>query len=402
MGARIYFDHSATTPLDPRVSAAMEPYLYTFFGNPSSLHREGRKAREAVETARAQVAALFGAASSEIVFTGSGTEADNLAILGAVRPENGPAHIVTSSIEHAGVLEPCRFLERLGAKVDYLPVDSCGLVDPENLRRALLPETRLVSIMAANNVVGTLQPLPELSRITKEHGALFHTDAVQAAGKIRLDVNQLPVDLISLSAHKLHGPKGVGALYVRDGVELSPIVLGGGQERGLRSATENVAGIVGFGVAAALAREEMEEEAGKLIRLREQIIARLRATVPHAYLIGHPVNRLPGHLCLGFAGQENNVPLLLAALDEAGVAVSSGSACSAHHAGAPSAVLLAMGFDRQRAQGSLRVTLGRFSTESEVNRFLEILPRALVATGPAVIRDEPAWNPELNAAQAEI
>ena len=402
MASRIYFDHSATTPLDPRVIVAMEPYLDGAFGNPSSLHREGRKARKAVETARAQVAALFGADPSEIVFTGSGTEADNLAILGAVRMNDGPAHVVTSSIEHPAVLEPCRFLERFGAKVDYLPVDTHGLVDPESLRGTLCPETRLVSIMAANNVVGTLQPLPELARITKQHGALFHTDAVQAAGKIRLDVNQLPADLISLSAHKLHGPKGVGALYVRRSVELSPIVFGGGQERGLRSATENVAGIVGFGGAAALAREGMEEEASEQVKLREQILTRLRATVPHAYLIGHPVKRLPGHLCLGFAGQENQIFQLLVALDEAGVAVSSGSACSAHHANAPSAILLAMGFDSQRAHGSLRVTLGRFSTESEVNRFLEILPRALAALAPAVSRAEPAWNAELNVAQTGI
>ena len=402
MASRIYFDHSATTPLDPRVIVAMEPYLDGAFGNPSSLHREGRKARKAVETARAQVAALFGADPSEIVFTGSGTEADNLAILGAVRMNDGPAHVVTSSIEHPAVLEPCRFLERFGAKVDYLPVDTHGLVDPESLRGTLCPETRLVSIMAANNVVGTLQPLPELARITKQHGALFHTDAVQAAGKIRLDVNQLPVDLISLSAHKLHGPKGVGALYVRRGVELSPIVFGGGQERGLRSATENVAGIVGFGAAAALAREEMEEESREQVKLREQILTKLRATVPHAYLIGHPVKRLPGHLCLGFAGQENQIFQLLVALDEAGVAVSSGSACSAHHANAPSAILLAMGFDSQRAHGSLRVTLGRFSTESEVNRFLEILPRALAALAPAVSRAEPAWNTGLNVAQTGI
>ena len=402
MASRIYFDHSATTPLDPRVIVAMEPYLDGAFGNPSSLHREGRKARKAVETARAQVAALFGADPSEIVFTGSGTEADNLAILGGVRVHDGPCHIVTSSIEHPGVLEPCRFLERFGAKIDYLPVDTHGLVDPESLRGTLRPETRLVSIMAANNVVGTLQPLPELARITKQHGALFHTDAVQAAGKIRLDVNQLPADLISLSAHKLHGPKGVGALYVRRSVELSPIVFGGGQERGLRSATENVAGIVGFGAAAALAREEMEEESREQVKLREQILTKLRATVPHAYLIGHPVKRLPGHLCLGFAGQENQIFQLLVALDEAGVAVSSGSACSAHHANAPSAILLAMGFDSQRAHGSLRVTLGRFSTESEVNRFLEILPRALAALAPAVSRAEPAWNTGLNVAQTGI
>src|ERR1019366_393543 len=402
MASRIYFDHSATTPIDPRVMVAMEPFLNGSFGNPSSLHDEGRKARAAVEKARAQVAALLGADSSEIVFTGSGTEADNLAILGAVRMNDGPSHVVTSSIEHAGVLEPCRFLERFGTKITYLPVDNYGLVDPQSLHRALCAETRLVSVMAANNVIGTLQPLAQLARITKQHGALFHTDAVQAAGKIALDVRSLPADLISLSAHKLHGPKGIGTLYVRRGTRLDPFVFGGGQERGLRSATENVAGIVGFGAAAALAQEEMEEEAREQVQLREQILTRLRATVPHAYLIGHPVKRLPGHLCLGFAGQENQILELLVALDEAGVAGSSGSACSAPHAGAPSSILLAMGFDPQRAQGSLRITLGRFSTESEVNRFLEILPRALAALAPAVSHAEPAWNTESEVSQASI
>jgi cysteine desulfurase len=399
MASRIYFDHSATTPIDPRVMVAMEPFLNDAFGNPSSLYREGRKARAAVEKARAQVAALLGADPSEIVFTGSGTEADNLAILGVVPTNGGPSHVVTSSIEHPGVLEPCRFLERSGTKVTYLPVDNYGVVDIQSLQRALCAETRLVSVMAANNVVGTLQPLAELARITKQHGALFHTDAVQAAGKIPLDVKQLPADLISLSAHKLHGPKGVGALYVRDGVELNPIVLGGGQERGLRSATENVAGIVGFGVAAALAREEMTEETTQLVGLRERILARLRVTVPHAYLIGHPVKRLPGHLCLGFKGQEGDVLDILLGLDEKGVAVSSGSACSAHHAGNPSEILLAMGFDPERARGSLRVTLGRFSTDDEVNRFLEILPRVLASLKPAVSRGKQPLNVETVGAQ---
>ena len=379
MASRIYLDHSATTPLDPRVRAAMEPFLETIFGNPSSLHSEGREAREAVERARAQVAALLGAEPAEIIFTGSGTEADNLALLGAFPAEGASGHMVASAIEHPAVLETCRFLEQFGAEVTLLPVNSNGIVEPESLLRVLRPQTRVVSVMAANNVVGTLQPLTELARITKRQGTLFHTDAVQAAGKIPLDVNRLPADLVSLSAHKLHGPKGVGALYVRRGVRLHPIVFGGGQERGLRSATENVAGIVGFGVAAAIAREEMAAEASRLVGLRERLLSRLRETVPQAYLIGHPFKRLPGHLCLGFAGQEGEAIKLLLALDQAGVAVSSGSACSAHHAGEPSYILTAMGFDPIRARGSLRVTLGRFTTQEEVDRFLDILVRAVAS-----------------------
>jgi cysteine desulfurase len=235
----------------------------------------------------------------------------------------------------------------------------------------------LVSIMAANNVVGTLEPIEELAHLTKLHGVLFHTDAVQAAGKIPLDVNRLHVDLLSLSAHKLHGPKGIGALYVRKGVGLSPIVFGGGQERGLRSATENVAGIVGFGAAAAIAREELADEAARLARFRERIAAELSRTLPHAYPFGHPVHRLPGHLSFGFRGQEGEVGKLLAALDAAGVAVSAGSACSAHHSGEPSSVLLSMGYDAERARGLLRLSMGRFNTQQEVDRFLEILPCAV-------------------------
>jgi cysteine desulfurase len=377
MAGRIYFDHSATTPLDPRVLNAMMRFLDGAFGNPSSQHTEGRAARQAVETARAQVAALLGADPSEIVFTASGTEADNLALIGAVRARKTPGHIITSLIEHAAVLETCRFLEQSDTKVSYLPVDHYGLVDPEDLHAALRPDTHLVSIMAANNVVGTLQPLDELARIAKQHGALFHTDAVQAGGKIPLDVSSLPVDLVSLSAHKLHGPKGIGALYVRRGVVLTPIVFGGGQERGLRSATENVAAIVGFGAAAELARTGMRSEANHLLGLRERILAGLRCSVPQSYLIGHPTQRLPGHLCLGFAGQESEAGKLVQALDEAGVAVSAGSACNAHHAGDPSNVLLAMGFDSDRARGLVRVTLGRFNTHEEVDRFLEILRRSL-------------------------
>jgi cysteine desulfurase len=389
MNPRIYFDHSATTPLDPRVLTAMGPYLGGAFGNPSSLHHEGRVAREAVETARAQVASLIGGEPEEIIFTGSGTEADNLALTGAVRASGRPGHVVTTSIEHAAVLETCRFLAESGTKITHLPVDADGLVGPQSLLRALQSKVTLVSVMAANNVVGTLQPIEELAHLTKLHDVLFHTDAVQATGKIPLDVNRLHVDLLSLSAHKLHGPKGIGALYVRKGTRLSPIVFGGGQERGLRSATENVAGIVGFGVAAAIAREELADEAIRLAQFRERIVKELSRTLSQSYLFGHPVHRLPGHISFGLRGHEGEVGKLLSALDAAGVAVSAGSACSATHSGEPSGVLLAMGYDDERARGLLRLSLGRFNTEHEVDRFLEILPRVLTRlTGAAVCADQ--------------
>jgi cysteine desulfurase len=290
--------------------------------------------------------------------------------------------MITTPIEHPAIIETCRFLEQSGVQVTYLPVDEHGLVDPDTLLKAFRPNTRLVSIMAANNVVGTLQPIAELARIAKERGALFQTDAVQSAGKVPLDVNREPVDLVSMSAHKLHGPKGIGALYIRSGVHLHPLVFGGGQEHGLRSATENVAGIVGFGTAAQLAADNMTDEAVRLVQLRYRILAGLQEVLPQAYLIGHPFKRLPGHLCLGFAGQEGESIRLLLSLDEAGVAISSGSACSAHKASEPSYVLLAMGFDPIRARGTLRVTLGRFNTTEEVARFLQILPQAVNSLRP--------------------
>lgn len=372
MNSRIYFDHSATTPLDPRVLEAMAPFLGGAFGNPSSLHCEGRIARRAVDTARSQVANLVGAEPEEIIFTASGTEADNLALIGAVHASGRPGHVVTTSIEHAAILETCRFLSSMGTKITYLPADHNGSVGPSSLLRALQSNVTIVSVMAANNVVGTVQPIEELSHLTKLHGVLFHTDAVQAAGKTPLHVDQLHVDLLSLSAHKLHGPKGVGALYVRKGVKLSPIVFGGGQERGLRSATENVAGIVGFGAAAAIASAELAEESVRLTSLRDRIASGLSKDIPNSYTFGHPVRRLPGHLSVGLHGRESEVGELLALLDSQGVAVSAGSACSANHAGQPSNVLLAMGYDKERARGLIRISLGRFNTEKEVDRFLRI------------------------------
>jgi cysteine desulfurase len=379
MNSRIYFDHSATTPLDPRVLEEMGPFLGGAYGNPSSLHQEGRVARAAVDKARAQVAELIGAEPDEIIFTASGTEADNLALIGAVCAAGKPGHVVTSAIEHAAILETCKFLASSGTKITHLPVDADGLVRPDGLLRTLQANVTVVSVMAANNVVGTIQPIEELAQLTKLHGVLFHTDAVQAAGKIPLDVTRLQVDLLSLSAHKLHGPKGVGALYVRKGVKLSPIVFGGGQERGLRSATENVAGIVGFGAAAAIARKELEHEAASLAGFREHIADELLQTFPNAYRFGHPTQRLPGHLSFGFRGQEREVGKLLAALDEAGIAVSAGSACNANHSGEPSGVLLAMGYDAVSARGLIRVSLGRFNTQPEVDRFLDVLSNAVSA-----------------------
>ena len=383
MVSRIYFDNAATTPLDPRVREAMQPYLHEHWGNPSSMHREGRQTREAANIARRQVADLLGAEPDEIVFTSSGTEADNLALQGVLcSPEVRAGHAITSAIEHPAVLACCRHLERRGTAVTLLPVDSAGLVDPAELERALRPETRLVSIMAANNVTGVVQPIEELIGISHRRGVLFHTDAVQAFGKLPLDVRRLPVDLLSLSAHKLHGPKGVGALYVRRGVSLTPLLHGGGQEGERRSGTENVAGIVGLGTAAELARAEMAAEAARLVQIRDWLIDSLPALIPSVYLIGDRYRRLPGHLCLGFAGREGEAIKLLLELDALGIAISSGSACSSHHAGQPSHVLEAMGFDPPRARGSLRITLGRFNSQHEAERFLELLPGAVAGMRP--------------------
>jgi cysteine desulfurase len=380
---RVYLDNSATTPLDPRVVQAMQPHLNAVFGNPSSLHQEGREALECLDRARSQVAALLNAEPAEIFFTASGTESDNLALTGTIGALGADEHhVITSAIEHPAVLETCRNLEKRGVQVTYLPCDSEGLIDPDELARAFRPTTRLVSIMAANNVVGTVQPISELARLAHDHGVPFHTDAVQAAGRIPINVRTQPIDLLSLAAHKFHGPKGVGALFVRTGITLAPIIHGGGQERGLRSATENMAGIAGLGCAAEIARVEMSKDAIRLVKLRDRIIESVAKAVPNAYLIGHRHRRLPGHICFGFAGLEGEAIRLLLSLDEAGIAISSGSACSAHHGNQPSHVLQAMGLDPLRARGSLRVTLGRFNTDADVDDFLRVLPEKIKELRP--------------------
>ncbi|MEI7847642.1 MAG: cysteine desulfurase family protein [Chloroflexota bacterium] len=380
---KIYFDHSATTPLDPRVVESMLPFYGASFGNPSSIHSDGQEAKEAIDLGRQQVADLLHASPDEIIFTASGTEADNMALIGvAAQYKPQDCHLITSVFEHPAILETCKYLERQGYAVSYLPINSDGIVEPESLIQAQRPNTRLVSIMAANNVVGTLQPIDALARITKEHGALFHTDAVQAVGKIPLHMDTTPIDMLSLSAHKLHGPKGIGALYIRQGVTIEPLIHGGGQERGIRSATENVAGIVGLGKAAELANAEMNAETRRLVKIRDRILTSIAEQVPNAYLIGHPIKRLPGHICLGVAGHESDAILLMLLLNEDGISISTGSACSSHHAGQPSYILMAMGMDTEQARGSLRITLGRFSTEQEADIFLEALPRAIGNLSP--------------------
>lgn len=370
---RIYMDHAATTPVDPRVVEEMLPYLTEKFGNPSSLHSFGREVKATMEEARAEVARLLGAADpSEIVFTAGGSEADNLALKGvayALR-EKG-RHIITSSIEHHAVYDAVRHLEKEGFRATYLPVDADGLVDPEELRAAITGETILVSIMHANNEVGTIEPIAELAAVARERGVLFHTDAVQTVGSIPVDVRALGVDLLSLSAHKFYGPKGVGALYVRRGVRMVPLIHGGGQERKRRAGTENTAGIVGLAAALRYAVADLPERAARLTALRDRLIDGVLAAIPHVRLNGHRTKRLPGNANFSVEFVEGESMLLN--LDLAGIAASSGSACTSGSL-EPSHVLLSMGLPHEVAHGSLRLTLGRENTAEDVDRVLEILP----------------------------
>ncbi len=372
---RIYFDHAATTPVHPEALAAMLPYFSEKFGNPSSLHGYGQEAAQAVEEARKQLASLLNADPREIIFTGSGTEADNFALKGtAHKLGSKKRHLITSSIEHHAVENSAQALEKEGFTTAYLPVDCDGMVDPESLRRSITPETALVSIMHANNEVGTIQPIQALAEIAHERGALFHTDAVQTVGTIPVDVKALGVDLLSLSAHKFYGPKGVGALYIRRGVALEPLVCGGGQERGLRAGTTNVPGIVGLGMAAELAQAEMPSRMAHAIKLRERLIEGLKDRLEDYILTGHRSQRLPGSasICVDFIEGES----MLLLMDQEGFACSSGSACTSGSL-EPSHVLKAMGIEVRLAQGSLRSTLGRENSEEDVERFLEILPRVV-------------------------
>ncbi len=374
MTRQVYFDHSATTPVDPRVVAAMQPYLDQRFGNPASLHIYGQEAEAAVEEARQQVARALGCQPQEVVFTSGGTESNNAAIKGVLLAlmRREKRHLIVSAVEHPSVLEPARQWARLfGLDLTVLPVDGYGRVDPDDLRRALRKDTALVSIMWANNEVGTLQPVRELAGICQEAGVVFHVDAVQAAPHLPLELDRVPVHLVSISAHKMYGPKGVGVLVVRGGTPFEPLLTGGGQEYGLRSGTLNVPGIVGLATALSLAQEEREARWDHLVRLRNRLIEGVLERLPEARLTGHPVDRLPHHASFVIPGVDAQV--LLPMLDLAGFACSSGSACKVG-VPEPSEVLLAMGYSPEEARGALRVTLGKDNTLAEVEAFLEVLP----------------------------
>jgi cysteine desulfurase len=392
---RVYLDHNATTPVEPSVLEAMLPYLSGEFGNAASIHTFGQRARAAVETAREQVAGLIGARPQEIVFTSGGTEADNHAIFGAVgalassragesrntvedleRPFSVAhlKHIITSSIEHEAVLNTCQELERQGVAVTYLPVDRDGLVSPGQLRQAIRKETVLITVMHANNELGTAQPLEEIGRIAEEADIYFHTDAVQSAGKLPIDVNAMRLDLLSLSGHKFYAPKGIGALYIRGGTRLQQLLYGGHHQRGFRPGTENVAGIVGLGKAAELARKSLAEDAARVSALRDQLEQGLLSRVPHSHANGANAPRTPNTANIVFPGIEGEA--LVIALDLKGLACSTGAACSSG-AVEPSHVLTAIGLTPDEARASLRFSLGRHTTAADIQFALQVVPAAV-------------------------
>jgi cysteine desulfurase len=370
---RIYLDHNATTPLLPTVVDRMTATLRDEFGNPSSVHHFGQRAKAAIDEARSAVAALLGGDPSEVVFTSGGTESDNFAVRGvaeALEP-TGRRHLIASSIEHEAVLNTLKALGKRGWNVTFLAVDQTGIVSPDVLRAALTDQTGLVSIMHANNEIGTVQPVAELARLAHERGALFHTDAVQTAGKLPIDVKALGVDLLSLSAHKFYGPKGVGAIWIRRGLRLLPYMTGGKHERNRRAGTENVAGIVGMGVAAQAARAKMAEEGVRLSALRDRLEAGILRAVPGTAVNGSPDSRVPNTTNISFDRVE--AESLLIALDLAGIAVSTGSACSSGTL-EPSHVLKAMGFPAHRTQNSIRFSLGAANSEADIDRVIAVLP----------------------------
>ena len=385
---RVYLDFNATTPVEPDVLDAMLPYFSAEFGNAASIHTPGQKARASVETAREQVAALIGARPQEIVFTSGGTESDNHAIFGIVQhlvaqpflavpgnhPSNGAVHVITTAIEHEAVLNACQALEKQGVAVTYLPVNRDGQIDLDELRNSLRPKTVLITIMHANNELGTIQPLEEIGRIAAEADVYFHTDAVQSAGKIAIDVNKLQVDLLSLSGHKLYAPKGIGALYVRGGTRLRQFLYGGHHQRGFRPGTENVPGIVGLGKAAEIARKSLAEDSQRVSALRNKLQQGLLHRVPQSRVNGAGAPRTPNTTNLVFPGIEGEA--LLIALDLKGLACSTGAACSSG-AVEPSHVLTAIGLPPEEARASLRFSLGRHTTESDIAFALEVVPAAV-------------------------
>lgn len=372
MMKRIYLDYAATTPTHADVIQAMLPHFTDSFGNPSSIYSYGQEAKGAVEKAREQVATLIGAHDEEIVFTSGGTEADNFAIEGAALANPERNHVITSATEHHAVIETCRFLERRGFRVTYLPVDKEGLVNPTDVKNTITDKTRLISIMHANNEIGTIQPIKELAAIAREAGVLIHTDAVQTVGQIPVNVDDLGVDLLSISAHKLYGPKGVGALYIRKGTRLVPFMHGGGQERNRRGGTENVPGIVGLGKATEIAHEGMTEEIERQTQLRDRLINSILEQIDGVRLNGHRAKRLPNNINVSIDYVEGESMLLN--LDLENICASTGSACSSSSLEA-SHVLLALGLAHEQAHSSLRFTVGKWTTDEDIDRVLEVLPR---------------------------
>ncbi|MBN2012357.1 cysteine desulfurase NifS [candidate division KSB1 bacterium] len=372
---RVYFDHSATTPIDPDVLDAMLPYFKENFGNPSSIHAFGRNAKVALEDARERVAAFIGAEATELFFTSGGTEADNMAIKGvAVQFCEKGNHIITSKPEHHAVIHTCEYLEAHGFNVTYLKPDQYGMVSAESVAEAITDKTILISIMHANNEVGTINPIGEIAQLARENNIRFHTDAVQSFGKLPINVKELPVDLISFSAHKIYGPKGTGGLFIRKGVKLTNLLHGGAHERNRRAGTENVAGIVGLAKAVDICRQRMVQDEQHIRQLRDTFHERLQQSIPKIYLNGHPEKRLAGHLNLSFEFVEGESILL--SMDMKGIAASSGSACTSGSV-EPSHVLMAMGIRPELGQSAIRFTLGRYNTMEEVDYAVEILPEII-------------------------
>lgn len=369
---KVYLDHSATTPVRPEVAQLVSQYFTGTFGNPSSVHAFGREARKGVENAREQIASLIKAKPEEIFFTSGGTEADNMALIGvAMANQSKGKHIITTQIEHHAILDTCKYLQRQGFEVTYLPVDDDATIDLNQLKAAIRDDTILISMMHVNNEVGTILPIKEVGQMAKEKGILFHVDAVQSFGKISIDVNEMNIDLLSASGHKIYATKGIGCLFLRKGTKISPLFFGGSQERKRRPGTENVPGIVGFGLAAELAGKEMEAEAVRLTKLRDKLIEGILEKIPEAKLNGHRTNRLPGHVNVSLRYIEGESLLLM--LDMKGIGASSGSACTSGSLD-PSHVLLAMGICHEIAHGSLRLTLGKNNTEEDIEYVLEVLP----------------------------
>lgn len=367
-----YFDNAATTQVRPEVAKEIIPYFTESFGNPSSVYKIAQKNKNAVEHAREQVADAIGAGVNEIYFTAGGSEADNWAIKGIAESyANKGKHIITSCIEHHAVLHTCEYLETKGYEVTYLPVDEYGMISLEDLKNAIREDTILITIMFANNEIGTIQPIAEIGKIAHEHGILFHTDAVQAVCYVKIDVKAMNIDMLSMSGHKFYGPKGIGALYIRKGIKLNPLIHGGAQERRRRAGTENVPGIVGMGLAAELAVKEMPTEIPRLTALRDKLINGILDKVPYARLNGHPTKRLPGNVNISFEFIEGESILLL--LDYKGICASSGSACTSGSLD-PSHVLLAIGLPHEKAHGSVRLSMGHFTTEEQVDYVIQELP----------------------------